>query len=441
MSNPNPPALPGLPIVGNSLEFSRDVNGMLRRGYESLGPIFSIRLLNKQAAVLVGAENLQFFFEQTDQILSMKEVYQFLKPMFGEQIFFASGPEVYQEQRAIMLPAFSAKRMPSYVEAMRQEVEQWLDSLGEEGQFDVSPVFEQLTMHIAASAFLGQDFRRKMGPEFAQLYRQLGQGIEFLLPTNLPLPRFRRRDQAKDKLEKMIGELIAERRADPQPHTDFLQAFLESTFPDGSRPSEDLVTTLVLGMVFAGHETTAGHASWGLVQLLQHPDYLQAVVDEVDAVLLEKPEVELETIRRMDHLDWALRETERMQPVAGMLMRYNRQAYDLCGYHIPEGWLTLAAIAVSHRLPELFENPDRYDPLRFAPGREEQRKHPFSLAGFGGSRHKCLGMNFAYNEMKVIFSLLLTRYNLELLTLQPTSDPNISTNRPARDTIVRYWKR
>jgi sterol 14-demethylase len=441
MSYPNPPALTGLPVLGNSLEFSRDAGGLLRRGYESLGPIFAIRLLGKQAAVLVGPENLQFFFEQTDHILSMKEVYQFLKPMFGEEIFFASGPEVYQEQRSIMLPAFSARRMPGYVHAMQREVEQWMDSLGEAGQFDVSPIFEQLTMYIAASAFLGQEFRRKMGAEFADLYRQLARGIEFLLPTNLPLPRFRQRDQAKAKLESMIGQLIDERRADLKPNTDFLQAFLDSTYPDGRKPPDNLITTLVLGMVFAGHETTAGHASWGLVQLLQNPDYLQTVVEEVDAILEGGSELDLNTIRDMDRLDWALKETERMQPVATMLMRYNSQGYELGGYHIPEGWLSLAAIAVSHRLPEVFNDPDRYDPPRFAPGREEQRIHPYSLAGFGGSRHKCLGMNFAYNEMKVIFSLLLHRFNLELLTPDPQSDPQISTNRPGRGTIMRYWRR
>jgi sterol 14-demethylase len=445
MSQPTPPILAGLPVLGNALDFSRDANALFWRGYRELGSIFAIRLANKPAAVLIGPQNLQFFFEQTDRILSMEEVYQFLKPMFGEKIFFASGPEIYQQQRAIMLPAFSARRMPGYLQSMQREVQEWLDSLGEQGEFDLSPTMEALTMHVAASAFMGKDFRRKMGAEFAALYRELAQGIEFLLPTNLPLPRFRRRDRAKAKLEAMVGKLIAERRADPQPHDDFLQAFLESTYPDGTPPTEDVLVTLVLGMVFAGHETTAGHASWGLVQLLQHPDYLNMVVEEVQACLPLPPngdfELDLETIRRMERLEWALKETERMRPVATMLMRYNRQGYELGGYDIPQGWLSLAAIAVSHRLEEVFTDPQCYDPQRFAPGREEHRVHPYSLAGFGGARHKCLGMNFAYNEMKVIFSLLLKRYQLELLTPDPQPDPKISTNRPARGTMVRYRKK
>ena len=445
MAQYNPPFLPGLPVLGNALDFSRDANALLWRGYQELGPIFSIRLVNKPAAVLVGPENLKFFFEQTDQTLSMEEVYQFLKPMFGEKIFFASGPEVYQQQRAIMLPAFAARRMPAYLQAMRKEVLAWLDSLGEQGEFDLAPSMEALTMYVAASAFLGEDFRRKMGAEFAALYRDLAQGIEFLLPTNLPLPRFRRRDRAKAQLETMVGKLIAERKADPQQHDDFLQAFLESTYPDGTQPSEDVVVTLVLGMVFAGHETTAGHASWGLVQLLQHPEYLSTVVDEIDTCLPlslgGEPEIDLETIRQMERLDWALKETERMRPVATMLMRYNREGYTLGGFDIPQGWLSLAAIAVSHRLEQVFSEPERYDPVRFAPGREEHRAYAYSLAGFGGARHKCLGMNFAYNEMKVIFSMLLRRYRLELLTPDPQPDPKINTNRPARGTIVRYKRK
>jgi len=99
------------------------------------------------------------------------------------------------------------------------------------------------------------------------------------------------------------------------------------------------------------------------------------------------------------------------------------------------------AIAVSHRLPEIFSRPEVYDPDRFGPERQEQKVHPHSLAGFGGGRHKCLGMNFAYFEMKVIFSLLLKRYHLELVDPDPQSDPKANTSRPVRPCWVRYRRR
>jgi sterol 14alpha-demethylase len=436
-----PPVLAGLPLLGNALEFRRDPIGLFQRGYEKLGSIFTIHLGRKPAVVLIGPENSRFFFEQTDKILSMREVYKFLIPMFGDQIFFAAGPENYREQRNMMLPAFSGKKMPSYTQVMREETEGWMETLGQKGRFDLVSEFETLTMHIAAAAFMGQDFRQRLGSEFAGLYRQLGEGIEFLLPADLPLPRFKRRDQARARLEAMIREVIAERRANPEERHDFLQTFIESTYSDGSPPPEEVITSLILGMVFAGHETTAGHASWGLVQLLQNSGYLQGAIKEVDAILGEDPQLTLEAVRKMDRLEWALKETERMRPVASMLFRYNAQPYELGGYSIPKGWLSIVSPAVSHRLPELFTDPDCYDPERFSPGREEHRQHTYSLTGFGGGPHKCLGMNFAYNEMKVIFSLLLHFYELELIEPDPLPDPKANTSRPKRPCWVQYSRR
>ena len=69
---------------------------------------------------------------------------------------------------------------------------------------------------------------------------------------------------------------------------------------------------------------------------------------------------------------------------------------------MPQGWLTALCPPLSHQLPEVFREPARYDPLRFAPGRAEDRQHPFALIGFGGGMHKCAGMHLALHEMSVI---------------------------------------
>jgi len=86
MRQPTPPALPGLPILGNLLEFNRDRYGLLQRGYDTLGPIFSLRLGPKRAAVLIGPHYHQRFFEETDHTLSIAQAYKFLVTMFGEPV-------------------------------------------------------------------------------------------------------------------------------------------------------------------------------------------------------------------------------------------------------------------------------------------------------------------------------------------------------------------
>ncbi len=441
LQSPLPPMVRGLPLLGNALDFWRDPIALIRRGYQAHGPIFAIRLGRQPAAVLIGPRYHAFFFQETDGRLSMQEVYRFLIPMFGEHIFFAAGPKEYEEQRRMLLPAFQARKMAGYVQTMAKETRAWMDTLGDSGTFELIGAFERLTMYIAASALLGEAFRHRMGDLFWRLYRDLAAGIEFMLPPNLPLPRFIRRDRARRKLESIVRQVIAERRASQETHQDFLQTFLQATYSDGNPPPEEVVLSLVIGLVFAGHETTAGHASWGLVQLLQHPQYLARVQEEVKRLVPQDESIDLDTLRRLNHLEWALKETERTQPVARLLMRYNRQGYNLGGYHVPAGWLSVVSPAVAHRLPEVFADPDRYDPLRFAPPRQEDRQVPFSLIGFGGGRHKCLGMGFAYQEMKVICSLLLRRFELELAQPQVQAEYTSTTSRPRRPTLIRYRRR
>jgi sterol 14alpha-demethylase len=178
-----------------------------------------------------------------------------------------------------------------------------------------------------------------------------------------------------------------------------------------------------------------------LIQLLQHPDYLRVVLEEQAHALPRGQPITLETLRHVPHLIWALRETERTRPAAGLLMRYTVAPYEVGGYHVPAGWLTLISPHLAHRLPEVFHEPAHYDPWRFAPERAEDRQHRFALVGFGGGVHKCMGMNFATHEMAVLISLLLQQYHLELLT--PDPHPSREKMRAARPTPcwMRYQRR
>lgn len=441
MALPAPPSLPGSFIFGNALDFYRDPIQVFRRGYETLGPVFSIRLGPKRAAVLVGPENNRLFFTQTDQIFSMREVYKFVIPMFGK-VTLAAEPEEYREQRAILQPAFGRGRMRSYVEVMAAETEAWLDSLGGRGEFDLWGAFEQLSMYIAAGALLGEDFRRGFGREFWALYRDVAGGMEFVLPTNLPLPKFRRRDRAKARLLAMLRPLIAERRASDAAHEDFVQSFAKATYSDGRAVGEDTIIGMLLILVFAAYETTAAQVCWVLVQLLQHPDYLELVLREQEEVFGSGPgAIDEESLQRMERLEWAVKEGERMRPITTMLWRYNARAYDVGGYRVPRGWVTIICPTLTHYSPDVFTRPHEYDPARFSPQRAEDSRVPYGLVNFGGGVHRCMGVHFARYEMKVVLSLLLRRFELELPGPPPPPDFGTGIMRPKSPYAIKYRRR
>ena len=435
-----PPMLPGLPLVGHALEFRRDALGLFRRGYDRFGPIFGIRLATTPAAVLVGPELLRVFFERTDHELDMGEVYGFLQPILGDRVLFTAPRREYDEQRRIMLPAFGGKKFRSYVAEMAAEADEWLQTLGDEGTFDLCEVSTQITMAMVARAILGEPFRRRLGPELARLFGDLAGGLEFVLPTNLPLPRFRRRDRALARLQQVLGEAVRARRNDPTAHDDFLQALLEARYLDDPRIPDEKLVTFVLGLIFGGRENTAGHLEWALVALLKSRDAHARAVQEVDASLASRDRPDLEALRSLRWLDACLKESERLHPVTHTLLRLAKQDLTVGDYTIPKGWLVVAGIALSQRLPALFQDPERYDPARYLAPRDEDQ--PYHVVGFGGGGHKCWAMAFANAEVKVILAMLLRRYELSLVDpAAPAKVNDIGVLRPAGPCLVRYRRR
>lgn len=437
--NPTPKFLPGLPLIGNLFEFQKDRSAMFRKGLDTIGPVFAFRLANQKAAVLIGPEYQQVFFQETDKKLSMHKTYRFLRAMFGE-VAFTAPPETYFKHRPVLHSPFRREKMLAYVGMMQEEIEGWLISLPDTGEMDLNSEIVKLVQNVAGLSFLGKAFRQKFGREFWDHYTILSKGMDPILPPDLPLPRFKRRDAARAKLIEMITPFIEERRRNPGQYDDFLQDFLNTPYKDGSPVEDQIIINMILGLAFAGHETTAGQAAWTIIELLRHPEYRELVEQEVNQHLPPGIAINQELLNKLKHTEWAVREVERLHPSADLLIRMAEEDIEVGGYRIPAGWVLFTSAFTAHRLPEVFADPERFDPLRFAPGREEDKQHRFALIGFGGGMHKCVGMNFAYNEMMMITALLLRDFDVELITKEVKHDLSLGASRPSK-TVLRYRRK
>jgi sterol 14-demethylase len=444
MPNPLPPLASGsLPVLGHFFEYRRDHLAVFWRAYRSIGPVFSLRLGPQRMAVLVGPEAQGFFFTQVDKILSLPEVYRFVVPMFGKVLNAADDIDVRRRHLALLHSAFHPRLMGKHVDTMVAETVQWLNGLDDDGEFELDEHFSRLAIRIGAGTLMGPEIRSRLD-EFIPLFHDLARGMDFVLPPNLPLPRFRRRDRARKQLHDLIQPIIAERQLQPDPHDDFLQVIANGDYlaADGQPDSGETIVGIALMTVFTAYIATSAQVCWSLIQLLENPSFLAAVLDEQREVLGDAPQhaMNLESLSRLNHLDWALKETQRMHPVMTHYARFNAEGYDFAGYHIPKRWMTVLCAAISHRDPDVFANPDTYDPYRFGPERKEDKKQPYALIGFGAGLYRCPGAVFGVNEMKVIISLLLHRYELALRTT-PRRDFEMGVIRPRPPCHIAYRRR
>ena len=432
----------GAPLIGHLAQFFRDPVAVLRRGYVSRGRLFAFNLMGRRMNVMLGPEHNRFFFEETDKLLSIRESMPFFLKMFSPEFYSFAEMDEYLRQRAIIMPRFKAASMKHYVGVMAEESLNLVARLGEAGEFDLIPTLGPLVMDIAAHSFMGREFHEQLGHEFFELFRDFSGGMEFVLPLWLPTPRMIRSQRAKKRLHAILQQWIEKRRAAPLDPPDFFQTMIETKYPDGRAVPDEIIRHLILLLVWAGHETTAGQVSWALADILQNPGFQGVLRGELASVLGSSDGADLgwEQCVAMTKMDLALRETERLHPVAFLLSRKATQDIEREGYTIRKGEFVLLAPSVTHRMTETFTNPDAYDPERFNPENPAAQIESNSLIGFGGGMHRCAGVNFARMEMKVVLAILLQHYDMELID-EARPIAGAGTYWPAQPCRVRYRKR
>jgi sterol 14alpha-demethylase len=432
----------GLPLLGHVTDFFRDPVAVLKKGYQDKGKLFSFRIMGRRMNVMLGPEHNKFFFEETDKLLSIRESMPFFLKMFSPDFYSFAEMDEYLRQRAVIMPRFKAAAMKQYVGIMAEESLNLVNRLGDEGEFDLIQTLGPVVMDIAAHSFMGREFHEKLGHEFFELFRDFSAGMEFVLPLWWPTPSQIKSQRAKKKLHAILQQWIDKRRAAPLDPPDFFQTMIESKYPDGSAISDELIRHMIMLLVWAGHETTAGQVSWALADIVQNRDYEAVLRAELSNVLggSDGADMSWEQAIAMTKMDLALRETERLHPVAYILSRRANADIEREGYKIAKGDFVLLAPSVTHRMTETWIEPDRYNPERFNAEREDAQIESNSLVGFGGGMHRCAGVNFARMEMKVILAVLLQHYEFELMDeVKPIA--GAGTYWPAQPCRVRYKKR
>ncbi|MGH2709456.1 MAG: cytochrome P450, partial [Actinomycetota bacterium] len=329
-----------------------------------------------------------------------------------------------------------------YARLIDQEIKDYTARWGDEGEIDLPVVTNELTVNIASRCLLGAEIRANLDPEFARLYHDLEGGINtlgFFFPR-LPTPAHRRRDRARREVTALMSRILAQRRHGSR-REDFVQALIEARYGDGSALSDEEITGLLLTALFAGQHTSAVLAAWVGIELLRQRQYLARVLAEIGTVYGHGEGLSLDTLKEQSVLERAVREGERLHPPLILLVRTVLRAFEYQEFHIPAGSMAMVSPLLSHRLPTLFTDPERYDPDRFAPPREEHKQAAHALSGFSGGRHRCLGMHFAYMQIEVLWSVLLSRFQWDLILPPPAPNYGSWMTGPRAPCRVRCRRR
>jgi sterol 14-demethylase len=438
-----PPKLKGgLPLIGHTLAFVKDTIGLLQKTYDECGNVGRFKLFGKDMILFTGPEAHEALFRQPDDVLSPNAAYKMMVPVFGEGVAYGAEPAKMMEQMHMLYPALRNNRMRTYAETVARETLQTIASWGDEGQFEAGQFFGMLTNFTSSSCLLGREFRNEMNEEFSKVYYDLERGIVawgYIHPY-LPIPAFRRRDRARARLGEMVTEIVEKRRQSGYRGEDFLQTLMDAEYSDGSNLTDHEITGMLVAAMFAGHHTSSVTTAWTLIELLQHPGFLQEVSSEIRGRYAAAEDYSFESLRDLEKTEGAVKEALRIHPPLFILLRAALADCEILGYRVKKGnWVAVSPM-IAHRDPAVFDNPLQFDPRRYSPGREED-KRPFAYISFGGGRHKCMGNAFAILQIKTIMAVLLNRYDFELLGDSIETDFQGLVLGPKPPIRIRYRRR
>ncbi len=424
---------------GHYAEFSADPLGFLTRAHKECGEVGEFDLAGLKTVLLVGLEAQEAFFRAPETQLSAAAAYQMMVPVFGEGIQFGAPPEIERQQLRIQYQGVRHERMVHYAPVVAGEVETFIKAWGDEGELDIYEAFTELTLRTSTHALLGQELRSRLTGEIAELYGDLERGIDAsaLRDPYQAKDAFRRRDAAREKLEAILSDAVRARRAGGVREDDMLQIYMDATYDDGRPLTEHEITGMVIWFMFAGHHTSSNTATWSMIEFARHPEYQAAVYEQVDNLWAKQQELSFAALRETPLLEGFIRESLRVHPPLNTLTRRALEEFRFKDYVIEAGKNVMVSPYVSHKLPELFEDPERFDPYR------QPHENPFATIAFGGGRHRCIGNAFAILQVRAIFCALLRDYEFELAAPDEAYAEVMPTLilRPHGPARIRYRRR
>jgi len=372
---------------------------------ERYGRIFTIRLGPAQNVIMVGTPEL------AKQALSLDPettragaTNGIFRPVVGSNSILLLDGDAHMRQRRILLRGFGASHATQFVDQVREiaanRIATW-----EQGQ--------RLKLHdemeaISFAAIMRVVFGEHSDDSHAELRRLIPEMMDRCDSPFTLMPWFRRElagstpyarlMRVLDKIDRILFEVIAERRADPmtQFRDDTVSLLLKAEHEDGSELDDREIRDEILTMIMAGYETTTSGSAWALERLLRSPDQLQRLTAEIEAGSGDA------------YMNAVIKETLRARPVVPVVARHVTEPVALAGYTIPANTILMVSIYLVHSDPESYPEPDRFRPERFLDGVPADA----AWIPFGGGVRRCLGARFAELEMKVVLTEVLAAARL-----------------------------
>jgi cytochrome P450 len=435
-------------VIGDpsALGSAKNLLAYLDDRWHRYGDIFRIHVMGRPMLVITHPNELKDVLWTKRHNYVKGSAYQSTRRILGDGLVTLEG-DGWKARRTLAQPTFHRRSLEKLACIMRDRGAAYLGELtrrahGEPLKIEVHQEMVRLTLDVVVSALFGQALN--ISPV---TYQALGSALELVsggangivLPAWIPTPRNRKLNRTLAELDRVVYGFIEHARREHLDDGSLLSMLLAARDEHGSPLPARAIRDEVITLFIAGHETTALTLTWLFVLLDGRSDVLAAMRREVEQVL-GGCDPSFDDVAKLPYLRKVIDETLRLRPPAPFVARNVVADDELGGYETRAGEMVLLFFAATHRHPEFWPEPLKFDPERFDPEQDKSR-NSWSYLPFSGGPRVCIGNMFSIVETVILLAQILSRFDIAMDSCAEVRPVTLGTMRPSRPVPVTVTPR
>ncbi|MFI6095714.1 cytochrome P450 [Lentzea sp. NPDC051213] len=416
------PVAPGrLPVIGHALAFRKDPIGFLT-SLSEIGELVKVYLGPVQTFVVTSPRLAHQMLVTDSAGYDKGRLFDMLRRTVGNGLLTSEGA-FNRRQRRLMQPGFSSKRIADYVGIMRRRTEDMMAGWQSGDVIDVQRMTDELSLGIGVETLFNTDLCATAVDTVRECLPIILKGVvaRTVLPDvvcKLPVPALRRITRAEQRIRDAIGTIIEAYRADDTDRGDMLTALLAARDENGQGMTDEQVRDELVTLVLAAAETTSSVLASVFYRISENPEVDRKVAAEIDGHLAGRP-IEYDDMKKLPYTLNMLSEVLRLDIPADWFSRRTTKEMVLGETELPARTELMYSIPALHRNPEVYPDPERFDPDRWVsrPARDLPKG---SYIPFGSGSRICIGNAFAWSELTTVTATVLSKWKL---TVAPGAKP------------------
>lgn len=408
----NLPGPRGLWFVGSLPELRAGMLPFFERCRRDYGTAVRIRFGPQRTILLSDPDAIEEVLVSQNKHFRKHYATRLLAPVLGQGLLLSEGSQ-WLRQRRLVQPAFSRSFTEEFASIVRLHASRLAQNWQTEPRRDLYHDMTQLTVQIAAHAFLGVSSTQET-EEIGACLEVIHTDFEYrfqsawTFPAWVPTPRNRRLRDAVRRLTAIIDRMIKQRRGESSRGHDALSLMLHAVDEEGLGMSQQLLRDEVMTLLLAGHDTTANGLTWTWSLLAMHP--------EVFARLQQELQAERAEVREINSLPYTLqvvKESMRLFPPVYMFGREALRDISIADFTVRKGESVVMSQWIMHRDERFYAEPLQFRPERWTP--EFERELPkYAYLPFGGGPRVCIGKEVAMLEAVSVLATLARGFRVKL---------------------------